>query len=399
MRALVADLFPSQHLDALRSLVEVDYRPDLAAAELPAAASTASILVVRGKQVTREVFQRGKALSLVIRAGAGVNTIDVAVASERGVYVANCPGRNSVAVAELTIGLLIALDRRIPDNVATLRAGKWDKKGFSEAPGLFGRTLGIAGVGSIGTEVAERALAFGMRVVGWSRSLTASAADAIGIEAIPDLPTMARECDALSVHLPLNAETKEVVSRDVLASLKDNAIFINTARAEVVDQEALLEEAKRGRLRIGTDVFANEPGAGRAEFQSELTKLPNVYGTHHIGASTNQAQEAIADETVQIVRSFVERGTIPNCVNLARRTPARCQLIVRHYDKVGVLANVLDVVRRAGINAQEIENQVFEGARAAFCKIQLDMVPSDEVLEAIRARRDEVIFVDKVTYR
>jgi D-3-phosphoglycerate dehydrogenase len=336
---------------------------------------------------------------VVIRAGAGVNAIDVAAASARGVYVANCPGRNSVAVAELTLGLLIALDRRIPDNVVALRAGKWDKKSFSEAPGLHGRTLGIAGVGAIGAEVAERALSFGMRVLGWSRSLTASAADALGIEAIPDLAAMARECDAFSVHLPLNKETKGVVSREVLASLRAGAIFLNTARAEVIDQVALLEEAKRGRLRVGTDVFADEPGTGTAVFHSELASLPNVYGTHHIGASTEQAQEAIADETVRIVRSFVERGTVPNCVNLARRTPARCQLIVRHHDKVGVLANVLDAVRRAGINAQEIENQVFEGAQAAFCKIQLDMVPSDEVLESIRARKDEVIFVDKVAFR
>ena len=397
MKALVAEKFPSRHLDALRAVVrDVVYEPDLTPSDLPAAVAGANILIVRGKQVTKEVFERGETLSLVIRAGAGVNTIDVAAASARGVYVANCPGKNSVAVAELTLGLIVAIDRKIPDNVAALRTGKWDKKLFSEAAGLYGRALGVVGLGSIGKEVVARAQAFGMRVSAWSRSLTKPLADSLRIDYAPDLVTLARGSDVLSVHLPLNKETRGIVSRPVLAALHDGATFVNTARAEVVDQEALLAEAKSERIWIGTDVYADEPSGGKGEFHSELARLPNVYGTHHIGASTEQAQDAIAEETVRIVRSFHERGVVPNCVNLARRTPARCQLIVRHQDKVGVLANVLDIIRRAGINAQEIENQVFDGAKAASCKIQLDMVPSDDVMAAIRARKDEVIFADKV---
>jgi D-3-phosphoglycerate dehydrogenase / 2-oxoglutarate reductase len=396
MRALVADTFPSQSLQELRALVEVEYSPDVSPADLPDAASAMTILIVRGKQVARDVFEKGDALSLVIRAGAGVNTVDVAAASARGVYVANCPGKNSIAVAELTLGLLIAIDRRIPDNVAGLRAGKWDKKTYSLARGLFGRTLGIAGMGSIGREVASRARAFGMKVTAWSRSLNGEAAAGLGVDRAPDLVSLARSSDALSVHLPLNAGTRGAVSRDVLAALPDGGIFLNTARSEVVDQAALFEEAKSGRLSVGLDVYANEPSGGKADFHSDLAKLPNVYGTHHIGASTDQAQDAIADEAIRIVRSFKEKGVVPNCVNLARRTPARCQLIVRHQDKVGVLANVLDVIRRAGINAQEIENQVFEEAKAAICKIQLDMVPSDDVLAKIQERKDEVIHVFKV---
>src|SRR5690349_12620807 len=163
-RLLVADAFPKEHLAPLTELgLAVDHRPDVSAKDLPAAARDASVLVVRSKQVSAEVFEAAPALSLVVRAGAGVNTIDVAAASRRGVFVANCPGQNSIAVAELAIGLLLSLDRRIPDNVALLRAGRWDKKGFSEARGLFGRPLGLAGLGSIGREVARRALALGMR--------------------------------------------------------------------------------------------------------------------------------------------------------------------------------------------------------------------------------------------
>ena len=397
MRILVADAFPKERLDDFRALgLVVDHQPTVAVADLPGAAREARILVVRSKQVKGEVFGAAPALSLVVRAGAGVNTIDVGAASRRGVYVANCPGQNSIAVAELAIGLLVSLDRRIPDNVALLRAGKWDKKGFSEAEGLHGRTMGVAGVGSIGREVVRRAQALGMRVVAWSRSLDEAGAKELGVERAGDLLELARRSDALSVHLPLSKETRGAISRAVLEALRPGAIFLNTARAEVVDQEALLDLARAGRLRVGTDVFAGEPEKGQADFQSELGKLPNVYGTHHIGASTAQAQDAIARETVRIVASFLRTGQVPNCVNVARKTPARARLVVRHFDKVGVLANVLGLIREAGINVEEVQNTVFEEAQAASCAIDLDDAPPPDLLERIRARKDEILFVDKV---
>jgi D-3-phosphoglycerate dehydrogenase len=395
VKLLVADAFPKERLSDFAALgVEVDHRADVSAKDLPAAAADASILVVRSKQVTAEVFDRAAALSLVVRAGAGVNTIDVAAASRKGVYVANCPGQNSIAVAELAIGLIVALDRRIPDNVAALRAGKWDKKRFSEAAGLYGRRLGLAGLGAIGREVATRGLALGMRVVAWSRSLTEGGAKALGIERAPDLLALARESDVLSLHLPLSKETRGVVSREVLQAMKPDAILVNTARAELVDGAALLEAVKAGRLRLGADVFAGEPEKGQADFQSELAQLPGVYGTHHIGASTAQAQDAIARETVRIVEAFVRSGEVPNCVNVARKTPARARLIVRHFDRVGVLANGLGEIREAGINVEEVQNTIFEQAQAASCAIDLDERPPDALLERMRARRDEVMFVD-----
>ncbi len=394
MKILVADAFPKEQLAPFGPLgLTVEHRPEVAAKDLPAAARDASILVVRSKQVTAQVFEAAPALSLVVRAGAGVNTIDVAAASRRGVFVANCPGQNSIAVAELAVGLVLALDRRIPDNVAQLRAGKWDKKGFSEARGLFGRTLALAGMGAIGREVARRGLALGMRVVAWSRSLDDRAARELGVERARDLLALAREADFLSLHLALTKETRGVVSREVLAALRPGAALVNTARAELVDQDALLEAVRSGRLRVGADVFAGEPEKGQADFDSPLAKLPGVYGTHHIGASTQQAQDAIARETVRIVETFVRTGLVPNCVNVARKTPARARLVVRHYDKVGVLANVLGVIREAGINVEEVRNTVFEDAQAASCAIDLDERPPDALVERIRARSDEVLFV------
>jgi D-3-phosphoglycerate dehydrogenase / 2-oxoglutarate reductase len=397
MRILIADEFSKAHLDALAQLgLEVTFKPGAGADALPELARDAAILVVRSTEVKKAVFDAAHALSLVIRAGAGVNTIDVAAASGRGVFVANCPGQNAIAVAELTLGLLLAADRRIPDNVSALREGKWNKKEFSKAQGVYGRTLGVVGLGSIGLAVAARARAFGMRVVAHSRSLTAAKARALGFEHASDLVELAKQCDALSMHVPGGSPTKNLITASVLSALKDGAIFINTSRADVVDQAALLKEAQSGRLKVAADVFADEPKGGKAEWTSPLTALPNVYGTHHIGASTEQAQEAIADEAVRIVESFLNRGEVPNCVNIARRTPARYQLLVRHHDQVGVLANVLGELREAKINAQEIENTIFEGAAAACCKIQIDSRPADEVMKRIAARTNEVIFVDLV---
>ncbi len=395
MKVLIADAFPKERLADVAALgLEVEHRPDVSAKDLPRAVDGVSILVVRGKQVSGEVFEQGAALSLVVRAGAGTNTIDVEAASRRGVYVANCPGQNAVAVAELAIGLALALDRRIADNVQALREGRWEKKAFSEARGLFGRAFGVLGLGAIGRETARRAHALGMKVHAWSRSLDAARAEELGVVREESPRALAARADVLSVHLPLSQETRGLVSREVLGALRPGAIFLNTARAEVVDQAALLELARGGKVRIGVDVHQGEPEGGEAEFHSELAKLPNVYGTHHIGASTDQAQDAIAREAVRILELFVRTGEVKNCVNVLERTPACCRLVVRHYDKVGVLANVLDAIRKSGINAQQIENTVFQSCQAACCVIELENRPSPELLEHIRSRKDEVIFAE-----
>lgn len=394
MKVLIADAFPQERLADLSALgLTVEHRADVPVKDLPAAAADASILVVRSKQVGAEVFGRARALSLVVRAGAGVNTIDVGAASRKGVYVANCPGQNAIAVAELAMGLMVSADRRIPDNVAALRAGRWEKKAFSEAQGLCGRTLAILGLGPIGREVARRAQGFGMRVVAWSRSLDDARARALGIERGADLASATRGAHVVSLHLPLKPETRGVVSRAVLEALEPGAILVNTARAELVDQQALLDVARAGRIRVALDVYAGEPEKGQAEFHSELASLPNVYGTHHIGASTEQAQDAIARETVRIIEVYLREGAVPNCVNVARKSPAKARLVVRHLDQVGVLAGVLTIIREAGINVEQVHNTVFEHAAAACCTIELDERPSPEIVERIR-RPEEVIFVE-----
>lgn len=397
MRVLIADQFPEFARKELSAAgFEVDFRPDAKGEKLAAAVPGAHVLVVRSTGVPRAAIERADALALIVRAGAGVNTIDRKAASERGIYVSNCPGQNSIAVAELAMGLVCALDRRIPDNVTALRDGKWRKKEFSRARGLFGRRIGVAGLGRIGREVLARARAFGMEPEGWSRSLTVERARALGVGWNGSLEEMAGKVDVLTVHLALTSETRGVVSRAVLEKLGEGAIFVNTSRGEIVDEAALRDVVARRGLRAGLDVFQGEPESGEADFASETTRLPGVYGTHHIGASTDQAQSAIARETIRIVRTFRDTGRVENCVNLAARSPARCQMVVRHHDKVGVLARVLGALREAGINVEEMENEIFEGARAACARIRLDEAPPAAVVESLRAAREEILHIELI---
>jgi D-3-phosphoglycerate dehydrogenase len=396
MRVLIADKFEQSGRDGLQAIgCDVSFQPDLKGEALVDAigAEAPDVLVVRGTMVTEPMLAAGQ-IKLVVRAGAGFNTIDVAAASRRGIYVSNCPGKNSIAVAELAFALILALDRRIAENVIALRRGEWNKKEFSKARGLFGRTLGLVGVGKIGQEMIPRAHAFGMQVIAWSRSLTPERAAELGVEYKATPAEVASEADIVSVHVALNPDTKGFLGADFFATMRHGAYFINTARGEVVDQHALIEAMRSRGIRAGLDVFAGEPTSATAEFADEIRNEANLYGTHHIGASTDQAQEAIAAETVRIVREFKETGKVPNVVNLARQTPATHRLVVRHLDRPGVLAAVLEAIKSEHINVQEMENIVFDGAEAAVARINLDNPPSREMLDRLHTGNADIIELD-----
>jgi D-3-phosphoglycerate dehydrogenase len=393
MKVLVADKFEQSGRDGLEALgCEVSFQPDLKDQALVNAIAEVApdVLVVRGTKVTEPMLEAGP-IKLVVRAGAGYNTIDVAAASKRGIYVSNCPGKNSIAVAELAFALILALDRRVVDNVVALRRGEWNKKEFSRARGLYGRTLGLIGLGKIGQEMIPRARAFGMPVIAWSRSLTPLRAAELGITYKETPQAVAAEADVVSVHLALNSETRNAIGAEFFNAMRQGAYFINTARGEVVDQQALVSAMKTRGIRAGLDVYAVEPTSAVGEFNDDVVKEEGLYGTHHIGASTDQAQEAIAAETVRIVQQFKETGQVPNVVNLARQTPATHRLVVRHVDRPGVLAGVLDAIKSEQINVQEMENIVFEGAAAAVARINLDNAPSDALLNQIRSSNSDII--------
>ena len=321
MKILFADVFPSAHLQRLRGEGhECRYAPDLTGADLPGAAPGFEALVVRSTRVDAETLQAGGSLKLVVRAGAGTNTIDTGRARELGIDVCNVPGANAAAVAELTLGLIIAADRRIPDNVADLRNGAWNKKRYSQARGLFGRTLGVVGAGAIGLAVAERAAAFGMRILVLASPRRTGAARArlaaIGAAEAGSLGELAERSDFLTLHVPGGARTRGLVGRDVLARMRPGTVLVNTSRADVVDEAALIEALDARGIRAVLDVFDGEPAGGEARFDSPLARHPGVYGTHHIGASTGQAQGAVADGVAEVIAAFVD-GKVINCVNAA----------------------------------------------------------------------------------
>jgi D-3-phosphoglycerate dehydrogenase len=402
MRLLIADKLHPRAIDELGALpLEVEYAPDLTAEKLETRIPGYGILVVRSTPVTAKAIKAAPELNLIVRAGAQVSTIDVRTASRRGVYVANCPGKNAAAVAELVYGLMIAIDRRIVDGTKSLRAGKWQRAEYGKAEGLWGKTLGIAGLGAIGREVASRARAFGLEPLGWGRAFSPARARELGIAHAGSLEELASRSQILTLHLALNERTRNIVSEHVLSTLPRHAIFINTARADLVDQTALLRAVRERGLRVGIDVFDNEP-KGKDTFEPKGFDIaPSadggfVYGTPHIAASTDQAQLAIATETVRVIRSFLLEGVVPNVVNVVNASAARFLLVIRMLDKVGTFANVLNVIKRHGINVEEITNTVFEGGGAACAKLHVASRPSEACLQEICAF-DEVLHVDVVT--
>jgi len=400
MKVLIADKFEKVGIDGLNELgCTVISEPDIKAGALPDLIRKVdpNILIVRSKRVTVDALRAGTGLTLVIRAGAGIDTIDVTAASDLGVFVSNCPGKNSIAVAELVMGLLLACDRRIPDQVSDLRQGKWNKAEYSKARGLHGRTLGIVGLGQIGREVAHRARAFGMRVVAWSRSLTHEEAQALDVVYALTPLDVARHADAVTINVAATAETKNLVNAEFLAAMKPGAYLINTARGSVVDEAALQQAIRERGIRAGLDVFQNEPASGAGEFSSALAQASGVYGTHHVGASTDQAQVAIAHEVIRIVQAFRSTGEVPNVVNRLARSSATHVLTIRHRNRPGVLAHVFGVLAGAAINVEEVENIIYHGAQATLARIHLDGQPESTELARIRDGNPDIISAELST--
>lgn len=396
MRVLLADALPDAAVARLEAAGdEVVLRPDLTETDLGSALPGVNALVVRSTRVTGEALDTADGLGLIVRAGAGTNTIDTTRAAELGIYVCNVPGRNALAVAELTMGLILAVDRHIAAATADLRAGQWNKQGYAKAGGLFGRRLGIVGVGDIGIATAERAGGFGMDVVAEAKPERAKAvvqrAREAGITFVEDLDTVLATSDVVSLHVPGGDATTHMVDAGFLARMRDGAILINTSRGDVVDEAALIEAMDSRGLRAGLDVFVEEPGPGVGEFDSLLAKHPSVVGTHHIGASTEQAQEAVADGTVDVIDAY-RRGDIFDCVNLEAAPGRAATLTVRHYDRVGVLAAILAILRGDGINVSNMRNRIFAGAKAAVATIDVGHEPSAATLDQIGAH-DDVIHV------
>ena len=393
MRILFADGLSDAAVERLRAGRDVCVvMPWMTADDLPAHIPGFDALVVRSTRVTAETIEAGDDLGIVVRAGAGTNTIDCRRAAELGVFVCNVPGRNAVAVAELAMGLMFATDRHIASSTADLRAGAWNKKAYSSARGLYGSTLGIIGMGAIGLEVAQRAAACGLRVVTDDRRRSRSVTQrmgGIGVTTLPDRDAVLAASDIVSLHMPGGPDTAGMVDSEFLAKMKHDAVLINTARGEVVEESALLAALDSTDMRAGIDVFADEPSSATGPVDSPLARHPKVTATHHIGASTSQAQEAVAEGTVEVIEEY-RQGSVMNCVNLETATHKTATLSVRHYDRVGVLASVLQELRRHNLNVANMNNRIFSGSQAAVATIDVFGALDDGLRDDLRSLPDVI---------
>jgi len=385
MKVLVADKFPEKHIEQMKELgLEVNYAPQLAENNLHEAIAGIDILVVRSTKVNATAIKKSDILNLIIRAGAGVNNIDIAAANKKGIYVANCPGMNSIAVAELAMGLMLSLDRRIPDNVSDFKNGVWNKGEYSKAEGLHGKNLALIGVGNIGKEVAKRALAFGMNVYGKDISRI----EGMAIKDFSEMDKILPMCDIISLHLPLTPQTRGLFNKEMFGYLKPGALLINTSRAEILDEEAMIAAINEKNIRVAVDVFKGEPEQKSGAVTSPLQALKNVYVTHHIGASTEQAQNAVAAETVRIIKDYMNSGLIAHWVNKASTTQSSYQLVVKHFDRPGVLSSIFAVIKEEDVNIEEIENIIFDGGLIASCTMKLKAGISAARLQSIQENQN-----------
>ncbi len=347
-RILICDKLESAGLDLLRQAgFELDERDGLKGAELKEALQAADAVIVRsGTTITAELLENPGKLRAIARAGVGVDNIDVAAATRKGVVVMNTPGGNTLSTAEQTIALLMALARHIPAADAHVRAGpaKWQRAKFVGTQ-LAGKTLGVVGLGRVGREVARRAAGLDMKVLGYDPFLAPTAAGQIGIETIPDRDSLLPRVDFLTVHTPLTDETRNLIGARELRLMRRGARIVNCARGGIINEEALADALKSGHIAgAALDVFVQEPPPP----DHPLLKLSNVVITPHLGASTVEAQTSVAVEAAQLLIDYLARGAVGFAVNMAAVDPS----------ELAEMRLYVDMARRLGL----LHSQMCQGA-------------------------------------
>lgn len=352
-RVFVSDKLETPGLDLLKQAgLEVDNRPGLTGDDLIHAIRQCDGMVVRsGTRVTADLLEQPGKLRAIVRAGVGVDNIDVAAATRKGIVVMNTPGGNTLSTAEQTLALLYALVRHTPAADLSLRQGKWDRNKLVGTQ-LAGKTLGIVGLGRIGREVARRALAMDMKVIGFDPFLSQERAGQLGIHAMPDLDAVLSQCDILTLHVPLTDETTDFIDAAQIARMKKGARIINCARGGLVNEQALAMALQSGHLAgAAIDVFAQEPPPP----DHPLLKLSNVVCTPHLGASTVEAQQSVALEAAQLLIDFLTKGVVQFAVNMAAVDRAELQDLRLYVDlawRLGLLHAQMDQgsIRRATLH-------------------------------------------------
>ncbi|MSQ91220.1 MAG: hydroxyacid dehydrogenase [Phycisphaerales bacterium] len=386
-RVLVVDHFGQQGMDGLRSAgCDAIFNPLLSSATMERAVCDLEpdILVARSTKISSAVLHASERLGLIICTGANTAHVDVDAASARGIFVAHCPGRSACAVAELAWTLILGCDRQLPDQVIALRGGIWKGAPTAESAGMAGRTLGIVGLGQVGQEIAKRGAAFGMHIVAWSRNITEERCDALGIDFCANLVNLAKLSDVVSVSVTASEESVGLLGEKFFHALRPGATVINTSLGGVVDVRALLNAVRAKGIRAGIDLHAYADSEADQAALGELLKEPGVYGTMQSGAMTAQARDAVDQEVVRVIRHWLQNGIVTGCVNRTLDSGAVTLIHVRHLNRPGVLATIFEVIGKAGINVEEMENVICAGGDAAIARIHLNAPPTEGALATIR---------------
>jgi len=339
-RVLVTDALHESGVDVLRAEgLAVDVTPTLPAAELARRVGAYAGLIVRSAtRVTAEVIRAATALEVIGRAGVGLDNVDVDAASERGIVCMNTPGGNTIAAAEHTMAMLLAMARKLPQAHAQLKEGRWERERFLGAE-VYGKTLGIVGLGRIGAEVARRAQGFAMTVIAYDPYLGAEVAQRLGVELVA-LDTLYERADFVTVHVPLTRDTRGLIGAPELAKMKDGVRLVNCARGGIVDETALSAAIQSGKVAgAALDVFEREPPWG-----SPLLDLEPVVVTPHLGASTEEAQTAVAVAIAQQVADLLLRGIVRNAVNAPSVDPELLKELAPYLGLAGKLGSLLGQV-------------------------------------------------------
>src|SRR6186713_221906 len=347
MKIVIADGLPSSAIELLSQPDwDIDNRQGRQPAELMADLSDADALVVRSAtKVTRDMIDAAPKLRVIARAGTGVDNVDVAAATARGIVVMNAPGANSLSVAELAMGLILSMARNIPAADASMKTSKWEKAKFAGAE-IRSKTLGLVGLGRIGQEVAARAHAFEMKVIAHDPFISAEMAATLGVELV-SLDDLCARADYISLHLPALPSTRHLFNADRFARCKKGTRIINTARGELIDAAALADAIEQGQVAgAGLDVFDPEPPQ-----DWRLAMLPQVVATPHIAASTKEAQEQVGEETAGAVRDFLNEGIIRNAVNFPSVSQEAYKRLRPYLMLARSLGSVVAQMGQARINA------------------------------------------------
>lgn len=344
-RVLITDSLSAAGLKCLDAAgLEVDIRSGLKPAEVREALKQADGIIIRsGTTLTPEILKDQKRVKVIVRAGVGVDNIDLPAATREGIVVMNTPAGNTTSTAEHTVAMLLALSRNISQANASLRAGKWDRKSFTGTQ-LAGKTLGVLGLGRIGLTVARRAIALEMKVIGYDPFLSAEKGAEFGIEVSRNVDDVCMAADFVTVHTPLTDETRGIINAARIAKMKKGVRIINCARGGIVDENDLADAIESGHVAgAALDVFVEEPPGN-----PRLIKLPNVLTTPHLGASTDEAQELVAVEAAEIISGFLQRGEIRHAVNMAPISAAEMADVQAYLDLSRRLGMLLSQLKTGG---------------------------------------------------